>query len=59
MALGTMISAAFYLFIVDLAKIELIYRVLALLSLAVVSIGISIYYTSRTRKTAKQNHDIQ
>lgn len=50
LALGTMICAAFYLFIVDLAKIEIIYRVLALLFLAAISIGISMYYTSRIKK---------
>ncbi len=50
MALGTMICAACYLFIVDLARIELIYRVLALLFLAAISIGISMYYTNRTKK---------
>jgi hypothetical protein len=50
MALGTMISAAVYLFVVDLARIEVIYRVFALLFLAIVSIGISIYYTNRIRK---------
>ena len=52
MALGTMICAAIYLFIVDLARIEIIYRVLALLFLAVVSIGISLYYTSRGKREA-------
>jgi hypothetical protein len=51
MALGTMICAAFYLFIVDLARIEIIYRVLALLFLAIISIGISLYYTNRIKKT--------
>jgi len=50
MALGTLICAAVYLFIVDLARIELIYRVLALLFLAALSIGISIYYTQRIKK---------
>jgi hypothetical protein len=50
MALGTMISAAFYLFIVDLARIGVIYRVLAFLFLAIISIGISIYYTNRIKK---------
>jgi hypothetical protein len=49
MALATMISAAIYLFIVDLARIEIIYRVLALLFLAAISIGISMYYSNRTR----------
>jgi hypothetical protein len=50
MALGTMICAAIYLFVVDLARIEVIYRVLALIFLAIVSIGISIYYTNRIKK---------
>jgi hypothetical protein len=50
MALGTMICAALYLFIVDLARIEIIYRILALLFLAAISIGISIYYTNRIKK---------
>ena len=50
MALGTMICSAFYLFLVDLARIEIIYRVLALLFLAAISIGISIYYTNRVKK---------
>jgi len=51
MALGTMICASLYLFIVDLAKIDLIYRVLALLFLAAISIGISIYYTNSVKKS--------
>ena len=51
MALGTMICAALYLFIIDLASIEIIYRVLALLFLAVVSIGISIYYNNRIKRS--------
>jgi hypothetical protein len=51
MALGTMICTAFYLFIVDLARIEIVYRVLALLFLAAISIGISIYYTNRIKKS--------
>jgi hypothetical protein len=49
MALGTMICAALYLFMVDLASIEIIYRVMALLFLAAISIGISIYYTNRIK----------
>ncbi len=53
MALGTMICAAFYLFLVDLARIEIIYRVLALLLLAAISLGISMYYTSRAKKSDK------
>jgi hypothetical protein len=51
MALGTMICAALYLFIVDLASIEIIYRVLALMTLAAISIGISMYYSRRMKKS--------
>jgi hypothetical protein len=50
MSLATVICAAFYLFIVDLAGIQLIFRVMALLFLAVISLGISIYYTNRMKK---------
>jgi len=50
MALGTMVAASFYLFLVDLSRIELAYRVVALLSLAFVAIGISIYYNKRLKK---------
>jgi hypothetical protein len=49
MALTIMIFSTFYFFIIDLARIEIIYRVLALLFLAMVSIGISIFYTNRLR----------
>jgi len=56
MALVTMICATIYLFIVDLARIEFIYRVLAFLFLAVVSIGISIYYNNRFKESTK-NHE--
>ena len=54
MALGTLVSAAVFLFIVDLAKIELIYRVFALLFLATLSIGISIFYTKKLKKTESE-----
>lgn len=49
MALGTMIAAAILLFIVDLARIELIYRVIAMLFLAVISIGLSFYYAKKLK----------
>ena len=49
MALGSMIAAALYLFIHDLAHIELVYRIIALLFLAIISISISFYYTHKTK----------
>jgi len=56
LALGTMIAAAFYLFIVDLAKIELVYRIIALMFLAIISIGLSVYYTRKSRKSTDEQH---
>jgi hypothetical protein len=49
-ALGTMVAAALYLFLVDLARIELVFRVIALLFLAVICIGLSFYYTKKLRR---------
>jgi len=54
MALATIISAAIYLFLVDLSRIEIAYRVLAFLFLAIISIGISVYYTKRIKKPEDQ-----
>lgn len=50
-ALGIMIFAALYFFLIDLARIEIIYRVFALLFLAIVSIGISIFYSNRLKQS--------
>lgn len=55
MALGTIIVAVVYLFIVDLATIELVFRVLALMLIAAVSIGISIYYSKIKGKTKESD----
>jgi hypothetical protein len=53
LALGTMIAAAIYLFIVDLARIELVYRIVSLLFLAMISIGLSIYYTKKLKSKSE------
>ncbi|MEZ5084671.1 MAG: hypothetical protein R2750_14710 [Bacteroidales bacterium] len=50
MALATMIAAALHLFISDLARIELVFRVIALLFLAVISIGLSFYYAKKVKE---------
>jgi hypothetical protein len=54
-ALGTMVAAMGHLFIVDLARIDIVYRVVAFLFLAIISIFISVYYTHRTKKAHKEN----
>lgn len=53
MAIFTMLAAAAYLFIVDLANVDIIFRILAFMFLAVISIAISIFYT-RNRKKLKE-----
>ena len=50
LALATMVATALYLFIVDLARVEIIFRVVAFLFLAVLSIVLSLYYTRRRNK---------
>jgi hypothetical protein len=45
----TMVITVFYLFIVDLSNISLGYRVIALMFLAAVSLGISIFYSRRVK----------
>jgi len=50
LALGTMVAAALYLFIIDLARIELVFRVVALLFLAIISIVLSLYYTKKLKR---------
>ncbi len=50
MAIFTFIATAIYLFAVDLASLQVGYRVLAFLFLAVISIAASVYYTKSLRK---------
>ncbi|MCF6170830.1 MAG: hypothetical protein L3J66_07640 [Bacteroidales bacterium] len=54
LALASMIAAAFYLFIIDLARIGLIYRIMALLFLAIISIGLSVYYTKKSKRKVEK-----
>ena len=49
MAMANLLVAAFYLFLFDLAKIDLIYRVLAFLAFAVISIIFSTYYVRKLK----------
>ncbi|MFK5857609.1 MAG: hypothetical protein QM503_15880 [Bacteroidota bacterium] len=53
LALCAMIAATIYLFVVDLARIELVFRIIALMFLAIISIGLSIFY-SRKNKSKKK-----
>ncbi len=49
LAITTMIVTVFYLFIVDLSNISLGYRIVALMFIASISLGISIFYSKRQR----------
>ncbi|MCK4853648.1 MAG: hypothetical protein KAT31_05290 [Bacteroidales bacterium] len=50
MAIFTFIATAIYLFVVDLASLQVGYRVLAFMFLAIISLATSVYYTKRLRK---------
>ncbi|MFH1297445.1 MAG: hypothetical protein ABIJ04_09260 [Bacteroidota bacterium] len=50
MALASFIATAIYLFVVDLANVEILYRIVAFLFLAMISIGLSIYYVKKVKK---------
>jgi hypothetical protein len=49
MALANLLVSAFHLFLADMAKIDLIFRILAFLVFAIVSIIISIYYVKKLK----------
>ena len=48
--MANLLVSAIYLFLIDMAQIDLIYRVLAFLVFAVVSFFISIYYVKKIKK---------
>lgn len=50
LAILAIIVTAGHLFFVDLGQMEILYRVIAFLLFAVISIGLSLYYTKRIRK---------
>ena len=50
----TMVITVIYLFLVDLSNISLGYRVVALMFLAAVSLGISIFYSRRMRSRKEE-----
>ena len=50
MGMANLIVSAFYLFLVDMAKSDLIFRILAFLAFAIISIGISTYYVRKLKQ---------
>jgi len=52
MALANLLVSTFYLFLVDLAKIDLFYRILIFLFFAITTLVISIYYVNKLKKKA-------
>jgi uncharacterized membrane protein len=56
LAISTMVVTVFYLFIVDLSNISLGYRIIALMFIASISLGISIFYSKR-QKSKEQEPD--
>ena len=54
MSILTIIVTGGHLFFIDLAQMEIGYRVIAFLVFAVISLGVSLYYTKRIRKKLSQ-----
>jgi hypothetical protein len=54
LAIATVIATALYLFAVDLAKIGMVFRIIAFLFLAIISIAISAYYVRKVRKSQRE-----
>ena len=54
LAITTMIVTVFYLFIVDLSNISLGYRIVALMFIASISLGISIFYSKRQKSKIQE-----
>ncbi len=50
MAMSNLLVSACYLFMVDLAKTDLIFRILAFLVFAIISMGISVYYVKKLKR---------
>ncbi len=57
MGMGNLLVSAFYLFLVDMAKSDLIFRILAFLAFAIISIGISAYYVKKLKKEETDQQD--
>ncbi len=56
MAIFTFITTAFYLFIVDLDRIGMVYRIIAFMALAVITLTISIIYAKKSRTLDSSDH---
>jgi hypothetical protein len=59
LAIITMLVTVFYLFIVDLKNISLGYRVVALMFIALIALGISIFYSRRQKKGKEENDQVE
>jgi membrane protein implicated in regulation of membrane protease activity len=57
MAMANLLASAFHLVLGDLAKIELVYRILAFLLFAIISIFISTYYVKKLKNKAADVKD--
>ncbi len=57
LAIATLGAASIYLFLVDLATINVIYRIIAFLVLAVISIGISVYYVEKSKNKGLETEE--
>jgi len=51
----TVVVSVFYLFLVDLSNISLGYRIIALMFIAAISLGISIFYSRRQKEKSEES----
>ncbi len=55
LAIAAMVIATFHLFMFDLSSMSIGYRIIALLFIAIIALGISIFYTRRQKKKKKHS----
>lgn len=55
LAMANLLVSAIYLFLVDFSKMDIVFRILAFLVFAVVSIAISSYYVRKLKKKEDEN----
>ncbi|MCX6251687.1 MAG: hypothetical protein NTX61_13160 [Bacteroidetes bacterium] len=58
LALANMVATALNLFLVDLARLEIIYRIVAFLFLAIISLVLSSFYVRKLRKKVTQKKEL-
>ncbi|NOZ46696.1 MAG: hypothetical protein GXO79_07920 [Chlorobi bacterium] len=59
MAIATFLSTVIYLFIVDLAKMGVGFRIVAFLFVAIILLGVSLYYTKKLKSKSNEKSELK